>query len=265
MEKRKNCWIIPTDQPSRLHHYAFGCWSLSKEPLNWRTASHIYITSDEEIKDGDWYYTNRFNVGIAKNEGDSKIERTTNSYKKIVLTTNPTLIDDGVQSISDEFLEWFVKNSSCEFVEVVKQEVILGYYDAKGLKKIYDDSYKIIIPQEGDKQEGYICPHTKIQCDDECCVSAKDCHITSSLASGIVEPKQETLEEAAYRLSAEKFEPKHTVFMLGVIEGAKWKAERMYTYDELRQIAYNAYCKGQLDNNPTEGKFNLWIQEFKKK
>jgi len=44
------------------------------------------------------------------------------------------------------------------------------------------------------KQEGYICPHTKIQCDDECCVSAEDCHITSSLASGTVdceEPKQE--------------------------------------------------------------------------
>ena len=41
-------------------------------------------------------------------------------------------------------------------------------------------------------------------------------------------------------------------------------AEKMYTYDELRQIAYNAYCKGQLDN-PTEGEFNLWIQQFKKK
>jgi hypothetical protein len=49
------------------------------------------------------------------------------------------------------------------------------------------------------------------------------------------------------------------------IAGAKWQAERMYSYDELRQIAYNAYCKGQLDNNPTEGVFNLWIQQFKKK
>jgi hypothetical protein len=47
-------------------------------------------------------------------------------------------------------------------------------------------------------------------------------------------------------------------------KGAKWQAERMYSYDELRAIAYNAYCKGQLDN-PTEGEFNLWIQQFKKK
>jgi hypothetical protein len=48
-------------------------------------------------------------------------------------------------------------------------------------------------------------------------------------------------------------------------EGAKWQGERMYTYDELRKITYNAYCKGQLDNNPTEGEFNVWIQQFKKK
>jgi hypothetical protein len=37
----------------------------------------------------------------------------------------------------------------------------------------------------------------------------------------------------------------------------------MYTYDELRQIAYSAYCKGQLDE-PTEGKFNFWVEQFKK-
>ena len=44
--------------------------------------------------------------------------------------------------------------------------------------------------------------------------------------SFIQRTKQETLEEAAYRLSAEKFEPKHIGFMLGVIEGAKWQKEQ---------------------------------------
>ena len=28
-----------------------------------------------------------------------------------------------------------------------------------------------------EKVEGYVCPVTKVQCDDECCVSAEDCHI----------------------------------------------------------------------------------------
>jgi len=42
-------------------------------------------------------------------------------------------------------------------------------------------------------KEGYICPQTKKQCDDECCVSAEDCHIKVSI--GILsESKQETLE-----------------------------------------------------------------------
>ncbi len=47
------------------------------------------------------------------------------------------------------------------------------------------------------------------------------------------------------------------------IAGANWQQERMYTYDELRRIAYNAYCFGQFEGT-TEGKFNKWIVEFKK-
>ena len=79
-----------------------------------------------------------------------------------------------------------MKNPNCEDVKV--KNVISKYFDC--VRYIY----KIIIPQEESKQEGYICPHTKTQCDDECCVSAEDCHITYSLASGMVdcdEPKQE--------------------------------------------------------------------------
>lgn len=93
-------------------------------------------------------------------------------------------------------------------------------------------------------------------------------------------PKQETLEEAAERLLKDKYgvfiskdadvkgqlviDTANAAFVSGVKEGAKWQAERMYTYDELRKIAYNAYCLGQLEE-PTENKYNLWIQQFKKK
>jgi hypothetical protein len=68
--------------------------------------------------------------------------------------------------------------------------------------------------------------------------------------------KKETLEEVSWKVLGTKDDTFYN--------GAEWQSERMYTYDELRQIAYNAYCKGQLDN-PTEGEFNLWIQQFKKK
>ena len=66
------------------------------------------------------------------------------------------------------------------------------------------------------------------------------------------------LEEAA-----DQFE--YTNGIYGFKEGVKWQAKKMYNYDELRKIAYNAYCKGQIDDKPAEGKFNLWIQEIKKK
>ena len=128
--------------------------------------------------------------------------------------------------------------------------------------------------QEEPKQEGYICPHTKIQCDDECCVSAEDCHITSSLASGMVdckEPKQEielihgfiptsffdkqeTLEEAAERLQKDKYgifisknaevkgqlviDTAKAAFLSGMTEGVKWQAERSYSEEEVGELVY---------------------------
>jgi hypothetical protein len=56
------------------------------------------------------------------------------------LSTDQDLIEDGIQAIDDEFLKWFIKNPSCESVEV---------------KFIYEgfeiDCYKIIIPQEEPK------------------------------------------------------------------------------------------------------------------
>jgi hypothetical protein len=66
------------------------------------------------------------------------------------------------------------------------------------------------------------------------------------------------IEQVAERLFPDKM-GLYEVFLLG----AKKQAEKMYSYDELRRIAYNAYCLGQLEE-PTENKFNGWIQQFKK-
>jgi len=74
--------------------------------------------------------------------------------------------------------------------------------------------------------------------------------------------EKETLEE--FIESQPYYGTCTTEYKEGIEVGAKWQAERMYTYDEMRTIAYNAYCFGQLDS-PTEGKFNEWIQKFKKK
>jgi hypothetical protein len=114
--------------------------------------------------------------------------------------------------------------------------------------------------QEEPKQIKCYCGHT-ITCD---CEPKQETgkEFYESADKVITVKRQETLEEAAEKYASISFN-KQDLYD-GFIAGAKWQQERMYTYDELRQIAYNAYCKGQLDE-PTEGKFNLWIQQFKKK
>jgi len=84
---------------------------------------------------------------------------------------------------------------------------------------------------------------------------------------------KETIEEVALRLYPDKGYEDELYCDIGeynrefFTEGAKWQQEQdsetMYTYDEVRAIAYKAYCIGQLDE-PTEGKFNKWINQFKK-
>jgi hypothetical protein len=114
---------------------------------------NIYITSDEEIKEGDWSF--ELHNGDSKATSPKFKDKKGNNWwlrqinmncsasdpecKKIILTTDETLIKDGVQAIPDEFLEWFVKNPSCENVEVEYGD------DGNG--------YQIIIPKEEPKQE----------------------------------------------------------------------------------------------------------------
>jgi hypothetical protein len=159
----KNIHLLPTDKPSRLQktkHNNFFLANRTGYEYTDCTAQHIYITSDEEIKEGDYSLYLPFGVGKnividgelcfhieAKDGKGSFTQRTYQTLdrnKKIILTTDQDL--DGVQAIDDEFLEWFVKNPSCEEVEVKKEYITpLGDF----VETCYDDerlNYKIIIP-----------------------------------------------------------------------------------------------------------------------
>jgi hypothetical protein len=90
---------------------------------------NMYITNDEEIKEGDWYLTNK-NTLCKCIKTDSKYVYSLNggsstNCKKIILTTDQALIKDGVWGIEDGFLEWFVKNPTCEYVELKGYAIIL--------------------------------------------------------------------------------------------------------------------------------------------
>ncbi len=271
----KNIHILPTDQPSRLHYYfeLNKKYALSKEALNWRTASHIYITSDEEIQEGDWilYGANqivKIEIQINKNSEHFKIYGI-GARRRIILTTDPTLIADGVQSIEDDFLEWFVKNSSCDFVEVVKE----GYKKNSMIDEATSYRYKIIIPQEEPK---HAC--TCGVCNE--CEEQETVQILNEAKENAL--KQSTLEEAAEKRIPtgthiwELTETRRCDF----IAGAKWQAERMYSEEDMRksffqgwvtrerfddQIPDIIYPKGLDYEEKQEYAFNLWFEQNKKK
>ena len=64
----KNVHILPTDKPSRFFNTNKGDYHFREHyaPDTIMTCKNhnIYITSDEEIKEGDWIYGNAFNNEI---------------------------------------------------------------------------------------------------------------------------------------------------------------------------------------------------------
>jgi hypothetical protein len=143
--------MLPTDKPSRLKQnkitkkYSLvtkGIDLTSYIPVN------IYITSDEEIKVGDWYINTFVSEREQKPQTHTEKRHLINHQKdyrfkyckKIILTTDFSLAPD-VQKIDDEFLEWFVQNPSCEMVKIEEFAVKVDLLE-------YKTNYKIIIPKE---------------------------------------------------------------------------------------------------------------------
>ena len=129
----KNIHVITTEKPSRLFE-SNDKLMLAGFQTTFKTGKNIQITNDDKIQDGE-HGLNKFNEVVKYQNGYGY-----NNYKKIILTTDPELIKDGVQAIDDEFLEWFVKNQSCEFVEVENY--------VQSTKNGHIVIYDIIIPQK---------------------------------------------------------------------------------------------------------------------
>ena len=136
----KNIHILPTDKSSRLYYftgYKAGFYLYPNNqlltPANPNYINqNIYITFEEEIK--DCWFMNTLTNEIGFTKGSIGIQK---NAKKIIITTDQDLIKDGVQSVEEDFLYWFVKNPSCEEVKI---ENVFGFAE-------------IIIPKKELKQE----------------------------------------------------------------------------------------------------------------
>ena len=279
----KNIHVKATDKPSKLIIYStlLNEFRLLDEPIeDWEHKKNIYITSNEEIKLNDYVIqvnfektntqviqcVNEFQVKIA-NDKDGSFTK-----NKIILTTDQDLIKDGVQPIDDEFLEWFVKNPSCEEIEtkLVKQRSHLTLNDwvdedENGKFPIsiagafcYRKIYKIIIPKEEIRD---INAHTGF--DEE----GHSLNYQGDILPLVKkEPKQETLEEAG-----EKLYPNRESFLYrfqnierkAFTEGAKWQQERSYNEEDMREAFNNGDWRWRMHSKVDI--FKEWLEQFKKK
>ena len=283
----KNIHLLDTDKPSRLFYLASNLHLEEGQLISPKNYQHIYITSDEEIKDvrpqnGKW----QLEKGQILNKFPDYLTDLS-ECKLVIMTTDQDLINDGVQAIDNEFLEWFVKNSSCEEIKIEKQIGCIdldavcdfgeGYcpYTPDCLK----NKYKIIIPKEEPKQlftKGDKVLFTGKMLDEE--VIDKVVTVFYTLGRGKVEdmsdimdeyshiyrvwnkdlkhipkeePKQETLEEANWKVIGTKEDTFYN--------GAKWQQERMYSEEEVVQllIKFNQEIQEVED-------VRGWFEEFKK-
>jgi hypothetical protein len=179
-----NIFLLPTDKPTRLHFdgklFLSPNYQYSKIINSIVEGRNICITSDEEIKEGDWVTDCVFDIMKIVFEEDGDLT----GWKKIILTTDQDLIADGVQAIDNEFLEWFLNNPNREEVEVkIKTKWKTTVYDQPDMEDV-GYTYKINIPQEESKEE--------------CCESANGFYLGTTcpkcnqpFRSVIEKPKQE--------------------------------------------------------------------------
>jgi hypothetical protein len=279
----RNLHLIPTDVIGKIFYIAENFHLEKGQLIEPKSYHNIYITSDEEIKevcyvistydnwrgDGklkpqvgkileihdDYYLIDSFNGDI-----DNRWEK--GHSKKIILTTDQDLIADGVQAIDDEFLEWFVKNPSCEEVEVQK------WFDGIDFLE-----YKIIIPKEEPKKETISFEFFDKEKDDS--ITNEGQKIVRELQNIT---KQETLEEVSFRLYPRlindpynPMEDDNKEDRDTWIEGAKWGSENTNKkYNEEEVIELLIFCKNifggsGLEDYTPDSEVKEWFEQFKKK
>lgn len=286
----KNIHVLSTDKPSRFYSvagsytkssgFAFGEHYIPDTRNTFKNCNIYITTADEEIKDGEWMYVEGVDAmayGIARRSRHMQPEHFGNC-KKIVLTTDPELIKDGVQSIDDNFLEWFIKNPKSENVYVYKE-----YKQVNQNNPVTRGSTALAFS------------HYEVQSLDlSSPIGTNEKEIMANLPNGDDFFKQETLEEAATNYLHRVADGKRFTGYADedFINGAKWQAdkvfnddviqtlekalaillkrqERMYNENEVELIA-NEMVNWAIDNvgnpNPQSGrKFDEVIAKFKKK
>jgi hypothetical protein len=324
----KNIHVLPTKNPGKEYVLGKCIKELSDVKIGelvrtfymmldeeYFEPQHIYITSDEEIDrepGAHWCIDSHNNKLVLCQKGLPAYHY--KYYKKIIMSTDQSISvlcgcgkncgakESGIQDIDNEFLEWFVKNSDYEFVNVV-----YGLYNPMGrlvdLEKVSENhsqctwKYKIIIPKEdlgyttkmGVEVNDEMVRKTMIPKEyfgkqetieeimfheerkkffyEEIINGEK---VTVWLNDDYI-PKKETLEEAAERLYPDGCDGTNrsaVIYRRIFIEGANCQAKRMYSEEDIMKAfeAGESFGGLPLSSTTTSNKLSKkeWFQQFKK-
>jgi hypothetical protein len=268
----KNIQLIPTKDKGRItkHNKELHIEKIAiyNEPSIKMEVFNMYITSDEEVKEGDWYCS-PYGI-ISKHNGTEMLP---DYWRKIILTTDQDLIKDGIQPINDEFLEWFVKNPSCEEVEIGEgvryEDEWIDNEDGGEIFQHQYCSYKIIIPKEEHileeaKQRAANYMSLKGALDSQY-VDFSNPNADKITSTSTTSFKQETIEEAAKRIYGS--DVSKDVEYYAFLNGANWQAERMYSEEEMISFMQFIISQETLDNTSSVSKetAKYYLEQFKKK
>jgi hypothetical protein len=285
----KNIHLLPTDKPTGLFESKSGVLHYSimnKVRTGLLRGYHVYITYDEEIKPNTYCLINGVLCKTEIREGKIVSRQLTgggtmdickSEYLEIILTTDPDLIADGVQEIDGDFLEQFVQNPTCEEVDILKLPSINGwsYIIMKRVLPLDNEDFREEPKCTCKEHDPYCC-----QVHGTCptCVKQEE---PKPIHEQIIEhcggeekfkeiaglkPKQETLEEAAWRYNPLKKLDGESI-RHAFIEGGKWMGKRMFSEEDFKLFARQYYREIKLDKSNL-----LWddladkcLEQFKKK
>ena len=136
MEK-KNIWLVKTNKPSKLQiKFDGGLHMDNGQTIAMRSFMHIHITSEDLPSDGDWCIDTITQEVFIKSGGYSKGETSLSHPKKIIMSMDEDIIKNGYLAIPENFISWFIDNSSCRYIRPRDIKLISELIDALDAKRI---------------------------------------------------------------------------------------------------------------------------------
>jgi hypothetical protein len=256
----KNIHIVATENSSKLSYNKDGVLVLHR--LQWRKGTqHIYITADADINENDYIITKDGRLVQVSYLLSKDLE----GASKVVLTTDHDLINNDVQKIDDEDFAWFVKNPSCEFVEI---KIVHSFGELPNNEFLSNKIiYKAIIPKKN-----FYCGD-EVDYDDKCLEQCENCNDCTGVDYGYlpkefkhefkVLTKEEVMEgrSSAYEFidfdkqdmkTANEFYNEDLTPLQNMIEFAKWQQKGSYSEEDMIEASKYGYNFHKTTQFPTQ-------------